>query len=155
MKRLFLIFVAAALPIYAEEAPGAQAYGYFGIMGSNGITYGKLLNPGFGLDGFVYRGLAAGADIGYVGYYNNFGSSGFGLFSPNVSYHFFNGTRVTPFVTGGYSLAFRSGTSSLGNYGGGITCWFSRSVGLRVEIRDHRDASGSHFTGTRFGVSFR
>ncbi len=147
--------LALVLPVVAAEGTRAQGYGYFGVMGADGTTMGKLLNPGIGADLFVYKGLAASADVGYVGYYNNFSADGLGLFSPNASYHFFNSTKFVPFVTGGYTLAFRSGTAHLGNYGGGATYWFSNRIGVRVEGRDHRDASGYHISGVRFGISFR
>jgi len=144
------------LPLAAQEEESRfQGYGYFGVMGSNGTTFGKLLNPGLGAEVFAYKGLAASADIGYVGYYNNFRADGLGLFSPNVSYHFLRSRRVVPFITGGYTLAFRSGTANLANYGGGLTYWFSRRVGLRVEGRDHRDTDGYHLSALRVGMSFR
>lgn len=156
MKRLKILLIGLAVPLLAQqETPRVQGYGYFGVLGAEGTTFGKLLNPGLGADLFVLRGLAASTDIGYVGYYNNFKSDGFGLFSPNVSYHFFASSTFVPFVTGGYTLAFRSGTANLGNYGGGMTYWFRKRVGLRAELRDYRDASGFHFTGTQFGISFR
>jgi hypothetical protein len=158
MKRFitFLMCAGVALPLLAQNDEGrVQGYGYFGLFGADYTTFGKLLNPGVGADVLVYKGLAASADIGYVGFYNDFASSGFGLFSPNASYLFFRTRRVVPFVTAGYSLIFRDGTSNLGNYGGGMTYWFRHRVGLRVEGRDNRDLRGYHFSRVRFGVSFR
>ena len=154
--RMFLICIGAALPLLAQnETTRVQGFGYFGVMGSNGTTFGKLLNPGGGAEVTLFKGLAAGADIGYVGYFNDFRANGFGLFSPNLTYNFANSSNFVPFVTGGYSLMFRSGTANLGNYGGGVTYWFAKRVGLRLEARDTRDASGFHITGARFGVTFR
>jgi hypothetical protein len=124
-------------------------------MGSDGGTFGKWLNPGLGAEAFVYKGLTAAVDLGYAGYYNNFRDAGFGLFSSNASYHFLRSRKVVPFLTGGYALAFRSGTANLGNVGGGLSYWFSTHVGLRVEGRDHFDLSGYHIGGLRVGVSFR
>jgi hypothetical protein len=108
-----------------------------------------------GADVFLYKGLAANVDAGYAGYYNNFRSDGIGLLSTDLSYHFKNSTRIEPFVTAGYTLAFRDTTANLGNYGGGVICWFAKHAGVRVEARDHRDASGNFFTAVRFGISFR
>lgn len=154
--KMFLLGVGVALPLMAQnETTRVQGYGYFGVMGAGGTTFGKLLNPGLGAEVTLFKGLAASADIGYIGTYNNFRADGIGVFSPNLTYHFFNSSRVVPFVTGGYSLAFRDGTANLGNYGGGMTYWFARRVGLRVEGREHRDASGYHVGGVRVGVSFR
>jgi hypothetical protein len=158
MRKAILCLVCAGLafPLLGEEATRVQGYGYFGVMGATGgTTFGKLLNPGVGADLFLYKGLAASMDIGYVGYYNNFRADGVGVFSPNVAYHFFNSSRVVPFVTAGYSMTFRGGTTNLGNYGAGLTYWFSNRVGLRVEGRDHCNTSGDHIAGIRIGITIR
>jgi hypothetical protein len=111
---------------------------------------------GAGGEGFVYKGLAAGGDMGYLHTGESF-TYGLGLASANLSYHFRgldpNG-RWVPFVTGGYTLAFRNGTASLGNYGGGVTYWFHPHWGARVEVRglQHVDAASAL---VRFGLSFR
>jgi|SRR5215471_16186985 len=159
MRKLSLAFAIlfVALPLLAQsEETRFQGYGYFGVLGSDGTTFGKLLNPGLGVDGFVYKGLAASADIGYAGYYNNFRSDGIGLFSPNASYHFLRNRKVSPFVTAGYSLAFRNSTTNMANYGAGLTYWFSNRVGLRLEGRDHVNPdNGYHMSGLRVGITFR
>jgi hypothetical protein len=152
----FLIALAVALPLAAqEEAPRAQGYGYFGLAETKGTTFGKLLNVGGGGEGFVYKGLAVGADLGYLGYYKNYRSDGFGLLSTNGSYHFAKQSKVVPFVTAGYSLAFRQGTGNMTNVGGGITYWFSRKVGFRTEVRDYFTANDPHMIVARVGLSFR
>lgn len=156
MRRLFFIGAILALPLAAQEVQQrVQGYTYMGLMGSNEINFGQMLNPGIGADVFVYKGLAANVDVGYTGYYNNFANEGFGIFSPNVSYHFRKSARFDPFVTAGYSMAFRSWTYNMGNYGGGFTCWFAKHAGFRFEARDHRDGSENFFTALRFGISFR
>lgn len=156
-KSVFVLFAAVlALPLAAQpERPRAQGFGYFGVFGGNGVTMGKLLNPGMGADVFVYKGLAASVDLGYLGYYNNFQSDGVGLFSSNASYHFFNSTKFVPFITAGYGLEFRGGTAHLGNYGGGVTYWMNKHCGFRVEGRDFHGDFGNHFGGLRVGFSFR
>jgi hypothetical protein len=154
--KMFLICSGLALPLMAQnETTRLQGYGYFGVLGADHTTFGKLLNPGLGAELTLYKGFAASADIGYVGFYNNFNEGGFGLFSPNLTYRFFNSSNFVPFVTGGYSRIFRDGSANLGNYGGGVTYWLRRRVGLRVEGRDYRDTHGYHFGGVRLGVSFR
>lgn len=158
MRRLQVILAgfALAIPAVAQETPARiQGYGYFGVLGDNGTTFGKLLEPGLGADVFLYRGLAAGADIGYVGYYSDFRAAGLGVVSPNLSYQFFRSRTFVPFVTGGYSLEFRNGTANLGNYGAGFTYWFVNHAGLRIEARDYWGSHGYHMGGLQFGVSFR
>ena len=154
----FLIALAVALPLSAQDRPYvAHGYGYFGLGGTQGTTFGKLLNAGGGGEAFLYKGLAVGGDVGYLGHYQNFGSDGFGLASANGSYHFVRSReqKLAPFVTAGYSLAFRNGTANLTNVGGGINYWFRNRVGLRVEYRDYFTASDPHIHTVRFGISFR
>ncbi len=85
------------------------------------------------------------------------GGDGIGLLSLNPSYHFADRhtpRKLVPFVTGGNSLAFRSGTLSLFNYGGGATYWLSKRIGLRLKERDHR-RGGSFASFFRAGLTFR
>ena len=161
IRKNFATFLAAAaltLPLSAQDRPyAAHGYGYFGLAGTERTTFGKLLNAGGGGEAFLYKGLAAGADVGYLGYYQNFQSNGFGLASVNGSYHFVGSRdqKIAPFVTAGYSVAFRSNTANLTNIGAGINYWFSRRVGLRVEYRDFFTLSDPHMHTLRFGVTFR
>jgi hypothetical protein len=128
---------------YTFAAPGAT---------SGGVT---TLHVGGGGEGFVYKGLGVGAEIGYMGFTERFGN-GFGVFSPDVSYHFNRSGKVNPFVSGGYSLAFRNGVSHGGNFGGGINYWFSERAAVRFEFRDHIFSSDSpHFYQARIGLTFR
>jgi hypothetical protein len=85
---------------------------------------------------FVHKRLAAGAESGMHFPSSRIGSA-IGIFSPNISWHFLKRTgRVSPFITGGYSLFFRDGTSNGFNLGGGVIWWFRDGVGLRLEARD-------------------
>jgi hypothetical protein len=82
------------------------------------------------------------------------------MFSVNGSWHFAGrSARIDPFVTGGYTLAFRSGTLNFGNVGGGANVWLKERLGLRVEFRDHVHASSRvanlHYWGLRIGIAFR
>lgn len=133
----------------------AQGYTYFALANGLGAAT-NLMSLGGGGEAFVYKGLAAGGDVGYLFSNGSFGY-GIGLASANLSYHFReldpNG-RWVPFVTGGYTLAFRDGAGSLGNYGGGVTYWFRPHWGARVEIRNLQYSDGSNML-FRFGLSFR
>jgi hypothetical protein len=95
-----------------------------------------------------------GGEVGYLTTRHNF-DGGFGLASINGSYHFNQRARLVPFVTGGYSLIFRSGTGNLGNFGGGVNWWVRPRMGLKVEFRDHVHSDTLHLWGFRFGVTFR
>ncbi len=134
-----------------------QGYAFAAPVVTNGGGNGAQV--GAGVEGLVYQGLGAGAELSYLSTVTGF-RSGLGVFSPNVSYHFLNATKsgkVVPFVTGGYTLFFRNGTASGFNYGGGVNYWFKERVGLRFEVRDQvfvNNGTG-HFVGFRAGISFR
>src|SRR5215510_16403331 len=136
-----------------ETKDGGQGYVFFApgmeTPGGSGIAH-------FGVGGEVlFKGIGLGPEIGYLTPIRSFGN-GIGVFSPNVSYHFING-KVSPFLTGGYSLFFRSGHANGFNFGGGVNYWVSNRAALRFEFRDnvipkYRD---HHFLGFRAGLSFR
>ena len=139
----------------AAEKPRPQGYTFFGVSSAAGELPG-LLNLGGGGEGFIHKGLAAGGDITYLFPNTSFGN-GIGIASGNLSYHFQgldSNRRWIPFVTGGYSLGFRSGTTGLVNYGGGVTYWFRPRWGARLEVRNHQNP-GVSVVAFRFGLSFR
>jgi hypothetical protein len=135
---------------YVFAAPGAAGNSWSGV---------GTLQFGGGGEVAIGKGFAAGADIGVLAPTQCWSCS-VGLFSPGVGYHFVRNprSRIDPFVTGGYSLMFRSGHANLGHFGGGLNYWFRKGVGLRVEFRDHVYADygqATHFRGVRLGVTFR
>jgi len=161
MLRLIVLVALVGLcplSVTAQVSREHKASGYVfiapGAASGNGATTATL-HFGGGADVLVYQGLAAGAEIGYLAPVDSLGD-GFGVFSADLSYHFSRRQRLVPFVTGGYSLAFRSGTANGGNFGGGVDYWLRESVGLRFEFRDHVFSNDStHFFGFRFGLAFR
>lgn len=155
--------LALAPALAAQSAPEAsaasksraQGYTMFGLATPVGDA-GTVITLGGGGEGFVYKGLAVGGDVNYLFTGRRF-TYGLGMASANVSYHF-RGTDAdgqwVPFVTGGYTLAFRGGTASLANYGGGVTYWFRPHWGARVEVRGLQRTDAASVL-VRFGISFR
>jgi hypothetical protein len=154
MSKFFLAFILAAIPLAAQKSVGGQGHVYFGLNGTCGCDLTDLKSFGAGGDGFVYKGLALGGDLGY---HFTRAQVGFGLASGNASYHFGGRVRsrkLVPFVTGGYGVAFREGSLNLYNFGGGVTYWFRNHLGARFEVREYRDQV--HFlTAFRVGLTFR
>jgi hypothetical protein len=162
MRRLAgTLLVMVSLPLLAagQTAVQPKAHGYFffapGVTtpGSTGTAH-----FGGGGEGLIYKGLGVGAELGYLAPWRSF-ASGIGTFSPNVSYHFLpkQDRKLEPFVTGGYTLFFRSGTANGFNFGGGINYWLKDSIALRFAVRDNvwtKYATGHH-VGFRIGVTFR
>jgi hypothetical protein len=148
----------AQTPQPRSQEHRVQGYGY---VGPGAFTTGSetLIHYGAGAEGLLVHGLSVGAELGGFAPAASF-RDGFGVFSPNASYHFLNASRsrkFVPFVTGGYTLFFASDVANGMNFGGGFNYWFKERVGVRIEVRDHIlfPAGDAHLIGVRFGVSFR
>jgi hypothetical protein len=154
-------FLLALAPMAAPAADSEEPYRDDGSLfygPGRAPGGGSLQQIGVGGEGFLYRGLGVGADIGYQFPSEGF-SYGIGLLSVNGSYHL-NRTRhakLSPFVTGGYTLAFRGGHANLANFGGGVTWWMADHAGLRLEFRDYiwTCCNSEHSPSVLVGISFR
>ena len=134
------------------------------VRGDNyhGHGYAYVAPAGFtaGGEAMLYKGLAAGADIGWQGPTESF-RNGFGLASLNGAYHFLssqNERRFVPFVTAGYTRSFANQSgANLANYGAGFQYWFKERWAFRVEGRDHINTSGlvAHAWQIRLAIVFR
>lgn len=161
MRRLVMIVSillgvqVAALGQTASE-PRGWGYGFGGVGGTSGGSTVGTFHVGGGGEFLVHKGLGLGAEIGYLSPFGDPGE-GIGILSTNVGYHFVRPNhKLVPFVTGGFSLAFKHGSSGGGNFGGGVQYWMKPHVGLRFEFRDHIFSSDSpHIYGVRVGISFR
>jgi hypothetical protein len=161
---LFVLPVALA----AQQPNGFRKQGYvFFAPGKGNIAPGRsTLQIGAGGEGFIYKGLAIGAELGPVGPLSSerMGSYTLGWFddvvgvgSVNFSYHVLAPTpdrKLEPFFTAGYTMFFRAGISHGTNVGGGVNVWVNRNVALRFEVRNQA-ASYRWNLGARFGVTFR
>jgi hypothetical protein len=110
------------------------------------------IHIGVGGEGFIYKGLGIGAEIGGVG-------KGYvvGLGSANLSYHFFPQTpdsKIEPFVTAGYSMFFRAGTFHGYNAGGGMNVWLNKDVAMRFEVRNQHTRAYETIS-FRIGLTFK
>lgn len=163
MRKLILVVTAiivCSMTAAAQSKDSRRGWGY--AFGGVGAISDSGANPFFhvggGGEGLVYKGLGFGGEIGYFAPFES-GSDGVGLLSVNTAYHFGGNDasrKVVPFVTGGYSLAFRDFASHGGNFGGGVQWWVRDRVALRFEVRDHIFSSDSpHAVSFRVGVSFR
>jgi hypothetical protein len=130
-------------------------YVFGGVGARDGFSSNPVVNVGGGGEAIVAGGLGVGGEIGYLANTRSV-SDGFGLGSVNLSYHFNRAQKLVPFVSGGASLAFRSGAAGGGNIGGGVHYWMGDKVGLRLEVRDFIFSSDSPNTVVfRVGLSFR
>jgi hypothetical protein len=150
----FLLFV---IPLSGQifETEPKKGYGYFfatpGAVIGDGAS--ATLTIGGGAEGLIKGGLGLSADVGYLFFPRGGFGSGVGIFSPGVVYQFRLARKTVPFITGGYSLAFRQGTYNLIHFGGGINHWFNTRWGIRVEGRDHIDPHYPEYNFLQFRVA--
>jgi len=146
MKRIIILFLLLSASALAQEGIGYL----FAAPGRDG---GATIQGGVGGE-MVWRWVGLGSDVSYLAPQSSF-SSGVGVWNLDPSFHFkpHEDSRIDPYFTGGYTLLFRGGEHSGGNYGVGVNWWFARDVGLRVELRD-QVVEQTHYWGVRFGVNF-
>ncbi len=131
---------------YVFGAPGAYV-GYSETMAT--------MHAGVGCEGLVYKGLGLGAEVG--AFWAVRGSNALGLLSVDGSYHVSRSRKLSPFLTGGYSLIGGNGRRNLVNIGGGANWWLGERTGVRFELREHAytDGSNRHIFEVRVGFAFR
>jgi hypothetical protein len=152
-----VLFYIAGLGMLA-----GQSHGYV-FFGPGGVTAGDTSSAaymGAGGEGVFGPGIGVGAEVGYATPWKSF-RSGIGIGSVNGSFHFKRSGRIVPFLTGGYSIFFRSGHENGINVGGGVNWWFSDRLGLKAEFRDHISTTfvdvdnDVHLWVLRAGLTFR
>ncbi|MBI3896344.1 MAG: hypothetical protein HY313_10495 [Acidobacteria bacterium] len=160
---LSLFLLLSPILAQAQEGQTPQFMANATFAPSAVISSGEATSTfyfGGGGEGLIYKGLGAGADIGYLFPKSDF-KEGVGLLSTNGYYHFFtegSSQKLVPFATAGYSLGFREGTANLVNFGGGVDYWFHEKAALRLEVRDNvwpgecRCDPSVHFLMFRVGV---
>lgn len=153
---MFLVLVQGVTLAQTINERRAWGYVFGGIGGSTGGGSVATFQVGGGGEGLVYEGLGLGAEAGYLGSLQS-ANNRFGILSIDTSHHFARRSKLVPFVSGGYSLGFRSGATGHGaNFGGGVQYWLKDQLALRVEFRDHVFSSDTpHIVQFRVGLSFR
>ena len=151
---IVLALGVATAPLRAET-PLARSQGFVYVAPMFYRDGGILTRPliGGGGDVAVWKRVTLSGDVGWVAS----AQEGFGLASVNAAYHLpgsFRDGKLVPFVSGGYSVGFRSSALSLGNVGGGFNYWFRERTAFRFEGRLYTRPSYSVFA-LRLGVSFR
>lgn len=159
-NRIMLVGVIAlvfCVSLRAQSSQDRKAWGYAG--GAVGVTAGDGSSLGFfhvlaGGEGLMAGGLGAAVDVGYIAPFEEV-SAGFGALSPGISYHFGRNKKADPFVTGGYTLFFRSGTANGYHFGGGVDWWAKERMGIRFEGRDMVIEGEEHLISFRVNLLFK
>jgi hypothetical protein len=164
---LLLIAPASASAQNTDHPYRGQGYLFFGFgfgTGSPSAYHPVIDQVGFGGEGFLYKGLGAGAEASYASWGGNYNTAWIG--SGDISYHFGRHARrfkADPFVLGGVSIvgptqAGGGRGSPAGNFGCGANLWIAHHAALRFEFRDVVVASFwnfDHVIAFRVGVTFR
>lgn len=147
MNRILILLVLLSASAFAQEGIGYL----FAAPGRGGSS--ATVQGGVGGE-MVWQYLGIGSDISYLAPQTSF-SSGVGVWSldPSLHYKRHEDSRIDPYFSGGYTLLFRGGVHSGGNFGAGLNWWIARDVGLRVELRD-QVVEGTNYWGVRFGINF-
>lgn len=136
------------------QASEKRAWGFL-VAGGGAASDGVgLVQVAGGAEGLIYKALGVGGELGVIAPVGD-GGNGFGVASVNLSGHFNRTQKLQPFITGGATLGFRSGTAGGGNVGGGVQYWFKDHVALRIEARDYIFSSDRYnYFLVRAGISF-
>ena len=156
-----MVVVAAAgmVPVRAEAQAVVSGVVLGGAGGFTEVSEGAF-HVGGGVQAVGRQGLGMLAEIGYVSFFSHPGE-GIGLFTANAIYAFGRPQverRARPFITGGYALAFQSGSVNLWNAGAGVDWSLGRRSAVRTEVRTHFDvATGeiAQFWQVRAGFVWR
>ncbi|HEY7910687.1 MAG TPA: outer membrane beta-barrel protein [Blastocatellia bacterium] len=154
---LFILLAMTAVSARAQAGDDRKGWGYVvgGAGGATGFIDSALINVGGGGELTFFRGLGLGGEVGYYARTDRIGD-GFGIADLNLLYSFNRSGKVSPFVTGGGSVAFRGSAAGGGNIGGGVQYWINDRAAIRFEFRDHIFSSDSpHAYVFRVGVSLR
>jgi hypothetical protein len=157
-----VVVVFSALPVAGQEgAPADARFQPYTFVAPGGVSNGgATMHVGGGVDILLWKGLGASVEGGYLGPIEAF-DYGIGVVSTNAFYQVGRPAkkRLTPFVTGGYTLGFRGQSVNAINIGGGANYWLTDRLGLRFEVRDHLPVvdgiRDEHLWGVRFGVTWR
>ena len=128
------------VPTRAEAQAAVSGVVFGGAGGFTGVSEGAF-HVGGGVQAVGRAGLGVLTEIGYVSFVGDPGE-GIGLFTANAIYLFGPARaerRARPFVTGGYALAFQSGSVNLWNAGAGVDWSLGRRSAVRTEVRTHFD----------------
>lgn len=152
---LFVVIVSSQVLAQDETRGWGQVFGGFGAITGGGDTQG-VMHFGGGGEALVAGGLGVTGELGYLSNVQSF-AGGIGVFSAGGMYAFNRDRKTVPFVNGGYTLFFRSGTENGFFFGGGFNHWIGDGWGLRIEGRDQvfvRD-TGVHTIEARLALIFR
>jgi hypothetical protein len=171
--RAFVLLALVSPCLAQEAASGVQGYFFVapGLRTHNQVVSG-ITHFGGGGDVFLFKGLAAEAEIGYLRPWGTESFEDLGMLSLSAAYHMPTTGKFSRFVFAGVSLGlhdkskephngassgYSAQTLTLLNCGSGGTYWFTPRKGFRFEIRDHLYVAQTHrhYLEFRLGLAIR
>jgi hypothetical protein len=157
MKLTILALTLFAIPVWPQAARyNGLGYTFF----SAGTCQHRYANVGVGGggEGFLWRGLTLGADIGYYRFPAD-RNPGYGVATLGPGYHFVNRNKpvkVDPYVSGNIlGIGFApGGAAAAASLGGGVNCWFKDRMGLQIGGQVQA-VSCERLVVFRIGLTFR
>jgi hypothetical protein len=146
---------------WAQERHKPRAGGHFFFApGQRHDTGSSTLQIGGGGEGYVYKGLGFGGDVGALNVQSTTGVRQWtSMVSLNALYHFNSAdkSRFSPFIIGGVTVIPAFDVPGGVNIGGGLQYWFRDRIGLRIEFRDHilTGMRNHHYPQARIAIAFR
>ena len=144
MKRMILAMTLFSIPAWPQAEPAEKTFKYNG----NGYTFFSAgacqhgytnVGVGGGAEGFIWRGLVIGGEIGYYRFPAD-RNAGYGVATLNPGYHFVNRKKPAkwdPYVNATVlGLGFApGGLVPAGHLGGGVNYWFKEKIGLQTGVQ--------------------
>jgi hypothetical protein len=141
MKPMILALTLIAIPAWPQDETANKTFKYNGLgytfFSAGACQHGYAnVGVGGGGEGFLWRGLTIGADVGYYRFPAD-RNSGYGVATLGPGYHFVNRNKrakLDPFVNGNIlGIAFApGGVAAAGSLGGGVNYWFKERMGLQI-----------------------
>jgi hypothetical protein len=150
---------AAAQDAFKKPPKSFYIFAGSGRIAANTSSSDASFQLGSGFEGFLYRGLGLGIELGALrnSKYQTWNATMHG----NVIYDFQRSAKqkLSPFVAFGPCF-FKDYNVCCGiHFGGGIKYWMGNHYGVRAEFRDHVRGGGTHNTYNDpqflFGLSIR
>ena len=166
MKRTLFSLTMPLLPgaLYAQDQDSEKlfrynGYGYAFFSGGASQHAYRNVGAGGGGEGFLWRGLTLGGEIGYFRFPAD-RNAGYGVFTIGPGYHFVNRSepaRIDPYVHVGLigGVLAPCCFARAGSVGGGVNYWFKEKLGLQIGGQLQVLAVEEAVVAFRIGLTFR
>ncbi len=159
----FAIFLLCSCAFAEEEFKKPKQTGFVFISPGAftvNVDARKTIEIGGGYEGFLYKGLGLGFDVGGIQQLSPGSSNWTGITTLYAIYDFQRAAnqKLCPYVFGGGTAIPASDVSGGYNLGGGVKYWFAKHAGLKLDFRFHARPGNLRTYDdiqARIGIAFR